>query len=450
MCNQAIVKVFSAVLLALLSIIVDGMFLAPLASAQSQPFLITPYYGAKTIRSNFDHQRPYATDNYLLGFNGGYRAPAAVNNCTNGINGSCYDSHDGIDFAMDYEPVLATGRGVVTRVGWWDPNVRTSSFGLTVEIQHGDNGSYITRYAHLSAVAVIYGQTVEAGQIIGTSGSTGNSTGAHLHFGLLTSDRRPIDPFGWTGGFADPWSQDPLGATSYCLWADGEWANYCGRVSRLIPAPVDGGQKQIDDNTTNANGFSKGSGGLGANSCTGSCGNWTRENDLYWTNDNDMTVDSWAGWATPTSSPGGSTIYEIQVFIPVVNALPEAQTTWYARYQINHADDTTYAYIDQRGSRGRWISIGVYRMYPVILSTWPMPLARLVSSEDLAPMPYDLCGVGRSICRTSGATTTGGVPGWSCATMAGAMHTRSSGSSRATARFPALSGRPSPLISRLR
>jgi hypothetical protein len=142
------------------------------------------------------------------------------------------------------------------------------------------------------------------------------------------------------------------------LWKDGQWSS----LSRPLPAPVNGGQIQVDDNTTNTNGFSKGNGGLGATPCTGDCGHWTRADDLYWSYDNNNTVDSWASWSLPASPSGGSGIYEVLVFVPSVNALPAGGTTWSAPYQVNHVLGSSYAVIDQEGARGRWISIGVYRM----------------------------------------------------------------------------------------
>lgn len=126
---------------------------------------------------------------------------------------------------MYYEPVLAAASGTVTQRGWNNINDRGAGYGLFVDIQHtvnigGQNVVYTTRYGHLSAVAVSVNSTVQAGQIIGSSGNTGNSSGAHLHFGVLNQNNQNTDPFGWTGG-----GTDPSGTASICLWKDGEWAN---------------------------------------------------------------------------------------------------------------------------------------------------------------------------------------------------------------------------------
>ncbi len=83
--------------------------------------------------------------------------------------------HNGIDFKSGYgKPVLATGGGKVVKAGY------SGGYGRMVEIHHG-NG-LATRYAHLSRISVKVGQTVGAGKIVGKIGSTGRSTGPHLHY----------------------------------------------------------------------------------------------------------------------------------------------------------------------------------------------------------------------------------------------------------------------------
>ena len=96
---------------------------------------------------------------------------------------SCYfgsGGHRGIDVAggnINGKPIVATDSGVVTFAGWHN------SYGYCVFISHG-NG-YETRYAHMSALATGTGALVERGQVIGNVGSTGNSTGPHLHFEVI-------------------------------------------------------------------------------------------------------------------------------------------------------------------------------------------------------------------------------------------------------------------------
>lgn len=83
--------------------------------------------------------------------------------------------HAGIDLAAPTgTPVYATADGVVGRADWY------SSYGLYISINHG--ASMETRYAHLSRLAVAAGDNVKKGDLIGYVGSTGRSTGPHLHY----------------------------------------------------------------------------------------------------------------------------------------------------------------------------------------------------------------------------------------------------------------------------
>lgn len=94
--------------------------------------------------------------------------------------------HQGQDFAGPYmTPIRATAPGVVSFAG-----VR-SGYGNTVEIDHG--GGFKTRYAHLQGFNVRVGQSVAVGQRIGSMGSTGRSTGVHLHYEVWV-DGRPQNP----------------------------------------------------------------------------------------------------------------------------------------------------------------------------------------------------------------------------------------------------------------
>lgn len=84
-------------------------------------------------------------------------------------------AHKGIDLAAPTgTPIYATADGLVARAD------RFSSYGLYVEIEHG--ADLETRYAHMSRIAVAAGERVRKGDIIGYVGSTGRSTGPHLHY----------------------------------------------------------------------------------------------------------------------------------------------------------------------------------------------------------------------------------------------------------------------------
>lgn len=90
--------------------------------------------------------------------------------------------HNGIDFKGSQGlPILAAAGGKITHAGW------KSGYGKTVEVTHG-NG-LMTRYAHLSRIGVTTGQKVEQGLQLGAMGSTGRSTGTHLHFEVRLNGR---------------------------------------------------------------------------------------------------------------------------------------------------------------------------------------------------------------------------------------------------------------------
>jgi murein DD-endopeptidase MepM/ murein hydrolase activator NlpD len=83
--------------------------------------------------------------------------------------------HSGLDFrARRGHPVHATGAGKVIKAGY------NGGYGRMVEISHG-NG-LTTRYAHMSRILVKVGQKISVGKIVGKVGSTGRSTGPHLHY----------------------------------------------------------------------------------------------------------------------------------------------------------------------------------------------------------------------------------------------------------------------------
>lgn len=96
------------------------------------------------------------------------------------------EMHKGMDFAgKKGSDVLAVASGVVTWSG------ERYGYGNLVEINHG-NG-YVTRYGHNDTIVVKVGDSVERGQTISKMGSTGRSTGPHVHFEVLLNDRQ-IDP----------------------------------------------------------------------------------------------------------------------------------------------------------------------------------------------------------------------------------------------------------------
>ncbi|WP_299539995.1 M23 family metallopeptidase [uncultured Streptomyces sp.] len=113
-----------------------------------------------------------------------YRLPVAGSHVTTGYKsgGSLWSSgsHSGVDFrAASGTSVVAVGAGTVVEAGWG------GAYGNNIVLRMTD-GTY-TQYGHLSSLGVSVGQSVAAGEQIGLSGSTGNSTGPHLHFEARTS-----------------------------------------------------------------------------------------------------------------------------------------------------------------------------------------------------------------------------------------------------------------------
>ena len=93
--------------------------------------------------------------------------------------------HKGVDFAAPKgTPIIAAGSGVVREAGW------KGSFGRYIRIKH--NATYDTAYAHMTRIAshIVPGSHVKQGEIIGYVGSTGRSTGAHLHYEILVNNRQ--------------------------------------------------------------------------------------------------------------------------------------------------------------------------------------------------------------------------------------------------------------------
>ena len=104
----------------------------------------------------------------------------------NPFGGRSYEFHSGLDIDGNRgDIVVAPANGVVIKAGW------QGGYGNLIEVDHG-NG-LTTRYGHLSQIQVRAGDTLARGQLIGLVGSTGRSTGPHLHFELRLNDK-PINP----------------------------------------------------------------------------------------------------------------------------------------------------------------------------------------------------------------------------------------------------------------
>lgn len=129
--------------------------------------------------------------------------------------------HRGVDFAAPYgAPIRAVSDGYVTLAGW------AGGHGNQVRLSHG--GALGTSYSHMSRIAVRPGARVVQGQVIGYVGSTGLSTGPHLHFEVYRSGQ----------------VVNPLAATfaSTSLLSGSELAKFRAKLSALLNLPVNGGE----------------------------------------------------------------------------------------------------------------------------------------------------------------------------------------------------------------
>ena len=143
---------------------------------------------AETMRREFPGAASYASDSAphttpsIWPAAGYVRSPYGLR-----FNGT--EFHQGIDIAADMgTPIVATADGVVTTAGW------NGGYGNMVDVDHG--GGIVTRYGHASAVAVTVGQQVRRGEVIAYVGSTGRSTGPHVHYEVRV-DGQPVNPAGY-------------------------------------------------------------------------------------------------------------------------------------------------------------------------------------------------------------------------------------------------------------
>ena len=282
------------------------------------PFMHRPYYGSRSIASRtvsfVDHDHPwYDNDGTFVRYDGSKWTNVSIGSCTGGVN--CYDGHNGYDLNLWYEPVLSTAAGTVTRAGWYNPLDHNSSLGLWVAIDHGNGMT--TAYGHLSAITVAVGDQVGTQWQIGTSGTTGSSTGPHLHMATYyLPNWQATDPFGWTGNYADPnvvpdnylWVNDPVNNTPVPTLSSNGSATYPGAVV-------------VDDSNAGWSG-------------TGSWATATESTDikgsLHWTTTSNGAATANATWH-PTIPADG--YYEVGVYVDDTHA----SSSW-VPYTVYSAD----------------------------------------------------------------------------------------------------------------
>ena len=120
----------------------------------------------------------------------GYFIWPTNNHFLSGFDYSPATNHYGIDLDGETgDPIYASDNGVVVYAGWND-----YGYGNMVVIDHG--GGWQSLYGHLSQIGVECGANVYQGQVIGLMGSTGKSTGSHLHFELMSGDTK-VNPFSY-------------------------------------------------------------------------------------------------------------------------------------------------------------------------------------------------------------------------------------------------------------
>ncbi|OQY44097.1 MAG: hypothetical protein B6242_13480 [Anaerolineaceae bacterium 4572_78] len=162
------------------------------------------------VSSWFDHTYPDYQREYGMTLWEGDSLIDTVKSRSGCFQQRCYDGHNGIDFVRrGYHPTNDNE----------NIEIRAAAHGKVVKIFN---------QCDLKKVTVSNGAWLESGQTLGIMGSTGNSTGPHLHFGVLKDNGNgiwegqakdlPVDPYGWRGNQSDPWVVDQHGPISYYLW----------------------------------------------------------------------------------------------------------------------------------------------------------------------------------------------------------------------------------------
>jgi hypothetical protein len=249
-----------------------------------------------------------------------------------------HSGHSGYDLNLRYERVLAAAKGTIESIGWYNISCfqgGSCAYGLYMTIRHPNN--YKTLYGHLSSAVGKVGDTVKQGQVIGTSGNSGNSSGPHLHFEVYNSSNVCID-YG-----PDLWNNpDNCGVSPYPGLLE---------AKRKISEPIEYDRYLVDDGDADflkwcvvAGCVWNSASGLGIN------------NDMLWVN-TFTTLKNAAAWSWNFSKPG---IYEIWVHTP--RNYGTTQQAPYFIYSTSAIDSP--AHIDQRELYDQWVSIGTYSFTP--------------------------------------------------------------------------------------
>jgi murein DD-endopeptidase MepM/ murein hydrolase activator NlpD len=343
------------------------------------PFLYPPYPGTASQESLFDHSTPnYTFDNKVIAFTGDVAnkncpspAPAGTpppqaGVCNAGGGGywsyslgdwMYYDGHDGIDFGISYRPVYAAADAdQIVYAGWWDPQNHKINLGIYVRLHHS-NG-YNTYYGHMSSIAVQAcgspGCTfVPHGEMLGISGTTGNSSGPHLHLLVRDPSNRSVDPYGWKGSGADPWAanqKESLWVAYPALVYYGAQVYPSGNQLAYPPTPATG--LVVDDGSVN---FVENPIECWLDISVGSA----QGGVMRYSKPRTTAPTCTAQWNLPAGANDG--LYSVYVRIPAVKA-----TTQGAIYSIRHAGKTDQVVLNQEVFPNiyyvvdGWVYIGKY------------------------------------------------------------------------------------------
>jgi murein DD-endopeptidase MepM/ murein hydrolase activator NlpD len=332
--------------------------LAPLQAVA--PFLYPPYPGTASQESIFDHSTPnYTFDNRIVVFTGDEARKNCPSPAPHGTPppqpGVCnagagaywsyslgawlyYDGHDGVDYGISYRPVYAAADAdQIIYAGWWDPQNHKINLGIYVRLHH-PNG-YNTYYGHMSSVAVQSCSTVGCtfvphGEMLGISGTTGNSSGPHLHLLVRNPANKSVDPYGWQGSGTDPWVNNQKES----LWV--AFPSLVSSTDRIYPSGA-----ALDYPRTPSTGLIVDDGSPGFDETPDECWNDIAAGSaqggvMRFSKPRTTAPTCTAQWIFPTGSGLGN--YAVYVHIPAIRATTEG-----AIYTIRHAGESDQVVVNQ-------------------------------------------------------------------------------------------------------
>ncbi|MFN8424343.1 MAG: M23 family metallopeptidase [Anaerolineae bacterium] len=321
-----------------------------------------PYCGAQPrITSVYDNNVPiYTTNGRTVLFDGRDVQPC----------GLLYDGHSGFDYAradgaqscgagqrpgFTRDLVLAAADGVVRRARWYTTahDGAGSGYGLHVDVRTDDGrlGDLSHLYGHLATVFVEEGASVAKGEPIGALGSTGNSTGPHLHFQGAKGVRGDVsdatfDPFGWNAsfgaGYVYPGYPQPHRGDGWPMRVYEPAA-----VGRACPSAC--GEVVVEEDDPSA--VLGCAAGVGRDRCPF----WVRDGrghraGHYWTRPNGAAKDYWLRYDCPACGAGA---FEVDAFVPFG---ADVADTHVARYEAAGR----VSVMDQHEEGDVWHPIGIF------------------------------------------------------------------------------------------